>query len=197
MKKIVKKDQYYIKKPSKIKIHSNNKYNIESLLCAFSINKKFEILITTLFCSNERYHSKKFNKNDFDHLKKNIIIKLYSYGFSYSQICNLLLWQVSKKTISIWVNNKNEDIKRKPIQFKFFIKIKKEDLKNKDEETIKNIIKNLLSTEIEIFSFDGKKSYSPFQVNKIKKQTRKVILKSISPNGNIEPRGITLNLCNK
>lgn len=192
MREIIKKTHYYIERPSKIKEHTkpSTNYDIQSVLCVFSINNRFEKIVTTLITSEKRYHSDKLNEDDLNYLKNDIILGLYSYGFSYSQIHDLLLMSISKKTISVWINNRNRDIRRKLVQYKFSLKIKKEDLKNKDEKNVKELIKKLLSTEIEIFSFDGKKRYELFEAKKIKAETRKKILKTtLSPNGDNEPNG--------
>lgn len=175
----IKKDKSYTEKPKEVKIIEElYKYKLIDLLIQFDIDVKiFREILTELLSYEGTYHSEALDKQRYNYLKE-IIYKLAYYGFTYSQIVELFLQQVSTKSISKWVNDRDSDGKRLPAQFYYKLKLSDNEKRIKearlDSNEINSFINKILSLDCSIFTFDATKNISYITLKKMVAVSRKV-----------------------
>lgn len=175
----IMKDKSYTEKPKEVKIIEEvYKYKLMNLLIQFDIDvKKFRKILTKLLSYEDRYHSEALDEQKYNYLKE-IIYKLAYYGFTYSQILELFLQQVSKKSISKWVNERESDGKRLPAQFYYKLKLSDNEKKIKEarlnSNEINSFIDKMLSLDCYIYTFDATKNISYVTLKKMTAVSRKV-----------------------
>ncbi len=175
----LKKDKSYTNKPAEIMIIEEKfKYKLIDLLIQFDIDvKKFREILTELLLYEDRYHSEALGKQRYNYFK-DIIYKLTYYGFTYSQIFELFLQQVSKKSISKWVNERDSEGKRLPAQFYYKLKLSDNEKKIKearlDSNEIDSFIDKILSLDCSIYTFDTAENITYITLKKMTAVTRKV-----------------------
>ena len=175
----IMKDKSYTKKPKEVKIIEEvYKYKLMDLLIQFDIDvKKFREILTKLLSYEGTYHSEALDEQRYSYLK-DIIYKLTYYGFTYSQILELFLQQVSKKSISKWVNERDSEGKRLPAQFYYKLKLSDNEKKIKearlDSNEIDSFIDKILSLDCSIYTFDTAENITYITLKKMTAVTRKV-----------------------
>lgn len=172
-------DKLYTKKPKELKNNDvTYKYKFKELLIQFDIKVNiFREILTNILSSDSLYHSEALGEQKYNYLK-DIIYKLTYYGFTYSQIFELFLKQVSKKSISKWVNERESDGKRLPAQFYYKLKLSDNEKKIKetrlDSNEINSFIDKILSLDCSIYTFDTAENITYITLKKMTAVSRKV-----------------------
>ena len=180
----IMKDKSYTEKPKELKNNDvTYKYKFEELLIQFDIKVNiFREILTNILSSDSLYHSEALGEQKYNYLK-DIIYKLTYYGFTYSQIFELFLQQVSKKSISKWVNEEDRDEKRLPAQFYYKLKLSDDKKKIKEAKLESNeinaFIEKILTLDCTIYTFDATKDISYITLKKMTAVSRKVNKKLI------------------
>lgn len=152
-------------------------YRFEELLIQFEIKAiEFKEILATIINYEGIYHSDALDNEKYSVLK-NIVYKLIYMGFNYKQLYEILLFQVSERKISKWVNEKIEgDFKRLPIQFSYRIELSDNEknikVKKITELEVNEYIQKLMNLEVSIYSFDGEKNLSLIAIKKLKAESR-------------------------